>query len=136
MFCLNAATRPWPLPLVNSNASAFEAARGASASARRPSLFRGFDGRLLLKLLRGFEKEPKEGDAPPSFGLFRSAKVQPVDNGLRHSFASYWLARSGKEGFGGLARIMGNSEAVVRKHYVEVLSPGDGEAWFGITREA
>jgi integrase len=84
------------------------------------------------KLLRGLKKEPQQGDAPECFGLFRSAKVEAVDNGLRHSFASYWLARSGKEGFGSLARVMGNSEAVARRHYVEVLEPKDGKAWFGI----
>jgi integrase len=86
------------------------------------------------KLLRGHKQEPEEGDAPSSFGLFRLANVQTVDNGLRHSFASYWLARSGKEGFGSLARIMGNSEAIVRKHYVEILTPDTGENWFGIRR--
>ncbi len=86
----------------------------------------------LRKLLRGLKKEPQHGDTPESFGLFRLAKVEPVDNGLRHSFASYWLARSGKEGFGSLARVMGNSEAVVKKHYDAALEPNDGEAWFGI----
>jgi hypothetical protein len=90
----------------------------------------------LRKLLRGLKKKPKHGDTPESFGLFRLAKVEPVDNGLRHSFASYWLARSGKDSFGSLARVMGNSEAVVKRHYDAALSPGDGEAWFGIERQA
>jgi integrase len=88
------------------------------------------------KLLRGLKKKPQEGDTPEDFGLFRSAGVLPVDNGLRHSFASYWLARSGKDSFGTLARVMGNSEAVVKRHYDAALSPGDGEAWFGIERRA
>lgn len=87
-------------------------------------------------ILRGLKKTPQEGDPAESFGLFRMAKVTPVKNGLRHSFASYWLARSGKEGFGSLSRVMGNSEGIARRHYVEVLEPADGERWFGIRRLA
>ena len=86
------------------------------------------------KLLRGTKREPHKKDSPTCYGLFRSAKVQPVDNGLRHSYASYWLAQNGKEGFGRLAVNMGNSEAVIKKHYVEVLTPEDSQAWFGIRR--
>jgi integrase len=56
----------------------------------------------------------------------------PKQNELRHSYASFWLARSTMAGVGQLAKQMGNSEAVARKHYIEVLSPADGEAWFGI----
>src|SRR5260221_6127297 len=90
----------------------------------------------LRKLLRGLKSEPQPGDTPACFGLFRLAGVEPVDNGLRHSFASYWLARSGQDGFGALARVMGNSESIVKRHYDAALSPGDGEAWFGIQRQA
>lgn len=61
-----------------------------------------------------------------------AADVTPPKNSLRHSFASYWLARSEKEGLGRLATIMGNSEAVVRRHYLEVLGPEDGFAWFAL----
>jgi hypothetical protein len=42
------------------------------------------------------------------------------------------MARSTASGVEALAKMMGNSEAVVKKHYVEVLSPEDAEAWFGI----
>jgi integrase len=64
--------------------------------------------------------------------LCQKAGHAPNPNELRHSFASFWLARSTETGAGALAKIMGNSEAVVKKHYVEVLSPEDGQAWFGI----
>lgn len=64
--------------------------------------------------------------------LCQKAGHAPNPNELRHSFASFWLARSTETGVGALAKIMGNSEAVVKKHYVEVLSPEDGETWFGI----
>jgi integrase len=68
--------------------------------------------------------------------LYAAAGVAPVDNGLRHSFASYWLARTGADGVGRLAVQLGNSEAVARKHYIESLMPGDGDAWFKIRRAA
>jgi hypothetical protein len=29
-----------------------------------------------------------------------------------------------------------NSESVCRKHYVEVVSPEDGRAWFGLSRQS
>jgi site-specific recombinase XerD len=66
--------------------------------------------------------------------LHVASGVPPVANGLRHGFASYWLARTGAEGVGRLAVVMGNSEAVARKHYIETLQPGDGDRWFGVRR--
>jgi integrase len=88
------------------------------------------------KLLRGTKKAPKETDSPTCHGLFRLAQVTPPDNGLRHSFASYWLARTGAEGVGKLAIQLGDSESVAKRHYIESLMPGDGDAWFGIRRES
>jgi integrase len=67
--------------------------------------------------------------------LFCAAKITPDPNALRHSFASYWLARS-ENGIGRLAKIMGNSESVCRRHYLETLTPDEGEAWFSIKRPA
>lgn len=66
--------------------------------------------------------------------LCRAAECDPAHNALRHSFASYWLARSGEEGVRRLAVIMGNSEGVAKRHYIETLEPSAGEAWFGIRR--
>jgi integrase len=67
--------------------------------------------------------------------LFTAAEVAPVDNGLRHSFASYWLAtHGGEKGVGALAVIMGNSEAVAKRHYISILTPETGLAWFGVAR--
>ena len=62
------------------------------------------------------------------------SKVKPSRNALRHSYASYWLARSRKEGLGRLALQMGNSEAVIKRHYLEILTREDGRAWFGLRR--
>jgi integrase len=66
--------------------------------------------------------------------LRMAAKVDPSRNALRHSYASYWLARSQKEGLGRLALQMGNSESVCKRHYLETLTRQEGEAWFALRR--
>ena len=65
--------------------------------------------------------------------LCAAVKLDPDQNALRHSYASYWLARS-ENGVGELAKRMGNSESVCRRHYLETLSPDEGKAWFAIRR--
>jgi integrase len=65
--------------------------------------------------------------------LHVAAKLKPSQNALRHSYASYWLARS-ENGVGALAKRMGNGESVCRRHYIESLSPDEGKAWFAIRR--
>ena len=62
------------------------------------------------------------------------SKVNPPNNALRHSYASYWLARSSKEGLGELSKRMGNSEAVCKRHYLETLTREEGKSWFGLRR--
>lgn len=66
--------------------------------------------------------------------LQTAAGVEIPDNGLRHSYASYWIAGHRKQGFGELAIQLGNSDQVARRHYVETLHPSDGRKWFGIRR--
>jgi integrase len=66
--------------------------------------------------------------------LETAAEVKIPKNGLRHSFASYWIAGHRKQGYGELAINMGNSESVAKQHYVESLHPSDGKAWFAIRR--
>ena len=63
-----------------------------------------------------------------------ASKLNPPNNALRHSYASYWLARSSKEGLGELSKRMGNSETVCKRHYLETLTREEGEAWFKIRR--
>jgi hypothetical protein len=63
-----------------------------------------------------------------------ASKVNPPTNALRHSFASYWLACSSKEGLGEFSKRMGNSEAVCKRHYLETLTREEGLAWFKIRR--
>jgi site-specific recombinase XerD len=66
--------------------------------------------------------------------LCDAANVDPPHTALRHSFASYFLARTGEQGVGRCAVVLGNAEAVARSHYIESLAPGDGDRWFGIRR--
>jgi site-specific recombinase XerD len=61
-------------------------------------------------------------------------RIDLADNVLRHSYASYWLARSTLAGVGELAKRMGNSESVCRRHYLEILTREEGEAWFSLRR--
>jgi len=57
-----------------------------------------------------------------------ASKVNPPTNALRHPYASYWLARSSKEGLGELSKRMGNSEAVCKRHNLETLTREEGAA--------
>ena len=95
----------------------------------------------LLHWLRPYRKE--EGLLVPLVDsavrrrlkkLCRHSKVNPPNNALRHSHASYWLARSSKEGVGKLSKRMGNSEAVCKWHYLETLTQEEGESWFALRR--
>lgn len=56
------------------------------------------------------------------------------DNGLRHSYASYRFAELGDAGR--VAGELGNSAAVVHRHYRELVKPDDAKAWFAIRPEA
>ncbi len=67
--------------------------------------------------------------------LLAAVEQEAAKNELRHSYASFWLARSKKEGLGRLALAMGNSEAVIKRHYLESLTPQEGRAWFAIRRK-
>jgi len=53
---------------------------------------------------------------------------------LRHSYASYHFALTGDAGR--VAGELGNSAAVVHKHYRELVKPADAQRWFAILPEA
>ena len=62
-----------------------------------------------------------------------AAKGKPVEwkaNALRHSYASYRFAQIGDAGR--VAGELGNSAAVVHRHYRELVKPADAERWFAI----
>jgi integrase len=65
-----------------------------------------------------------------------SAGVTIPNNGLRHSYCSYWLAANRDKGFSGLSMNAGSSEAVLRKHYTEILPEEEGLAYFALRRES
>ena len=55
-------------------------------------------------------------------------------NALRHSYASYRFAQTGDAGR--VAGELGNSAAVVHRHYRELVKPADEQRWFAVTPEA
>jgi len=65
--------------------------------------------------------------------VFERAKVEFIENGLRKSAISYWLAAH-EHGVGEVARWAGNSEASCRQHYLRILTKADGEAWFNAAK--
>jgi integrase len=58
------------------------------------------------------------------------AEVPWKSNALRHSFASYRFAQLGDAGR--VAGELGNSAAVVHRHYRELVKPDDAAKWFAI----
>jgi integrase len=61
--------------------------------------------------------------------LHKASGVAHIHNGLRRSAISYRLAEDQALGIGALSRIAGNSEATIRKHYLEHLLPEQGRLW-------
>ena len=66
-------------------------------------------------------------------GLKPMKPVKWKPNGLRHSAASYWFA--GCNDAGRVAGYLGNSAAVIHRHYRELVTPADAVKWFGIKPE-
>lgn len=65
--------------------------------------------------------------------IARDSKVAWKHNGLRHSFVSYRLAST--QSPEQTAFEAGNSPAMVFKHYRELVTPKEAEAWFGVLPE-
>lgn len=55
-------------------------------------------------------------------------------NALRHSYASYRFAETGDAGR--VAGELGNSAAIVHRHYRELVKPADAQQWFALRPEA
>ncbi len=55
-------------------------------------------------------------------------------NALRHSYASYRFAQTASAGR--VAGELGNSAAVVHRHYRELVKPADAERWFAVKPDA
>jgi len=63
-------------------------------------------------------------------GVFRSAEVVPIANGLRHSFCTYRLADI--QNSAQVALEAGNSPNMLFKHYRELATKQAAEAWFAV----
>jgi hypothetical protein len=68
-------------------------------------------------------------DAQQTTGSAAGVAWKP--NALRHSYASYRFAVTGDAGR--VAGELGNSAAVVHRHYRELVKPAAAERWFAIT---
>ena len=61
---------------------------------------------------------------------FRAAKIEPVRNGLRHSFCSYRLATT--KDTPATALEAGNSPTIIFRHYRELATSKAAAAWFAV----
>lgn len=75
-----------------------------------------------------------EVKADPEKNVKAQKPVAWKSNALRHSYASYRFAQTGDAGR--VAGELGNSAAVVHKHYRELVKPADAERWFAVKPEA
>jgi hypothetical protein len=83
-------------------------------------------------------KDPTERVIPIGEKLLRErekvilqlAKVERMDNALRHSSISYYLSMFPNVGVTQVSRWSGNSETTCRKHYLRVLREEQGKTWF------
>jgi integrase len=73
-------------------------------------------------------------EADEAKGIKARKPVQWKANALRHSYASYRFAQISDAGR--VAGELGNSSAVVHRHYRELVKPGEATAWFAIKPEA
>jgi integrase len=71
--------------------------------------------------------------ADPQQNIKEQKPVKWKANGLRHSYASYRFAQTGDAGR--VAGELGNSAAVVHRHYRELVTAADAEKWFNVKPE-
>jgi len=53
-----------------------------------------------------------------------------INNGLRHSYATYSLAKD--KNYAALAVLMGNSEAILKRHYVKGVKVQDSKEFWNL----
>lgn len=64
----------------------------------------------------------------------RDAGIEPVHNGLRHTFCSARVAAT--DDVKQTSREAGNSPAIILKHYVKVMTKAKAAAWFNVRPDA
>lgn len=79
-------------------------------------------------------KGTHEGYYKAQLATAETAGVQWKGNALRHSYASYRVALTNDAGR--VAGELGNSAAVVHRHYRELVKTADAERWFAIKPQA
>ena len=62
--------------------------------------------------------------------VIATSGIQWKHNALRHSYASYRFAQIGNAS--SVAGELGNSAAIMHKHYRELVKPADAEKWFNV----
>lgn len=62
----------------------------------------------------------------------KATSITFTDNGLRNSFGTYAFSYSGESALGQVAKQMGTSETIARRHYVRNLPAGTGREWFDL----
>ena len=72
--------------------------------------------------------------ADPEKGIKGEKPVKWKANALRHSYASYRFAQTGDAGRA--AGELGNSAAVVHRHYRDLVKPADAERWVAVKPKA
>jgi integrase len=85
-------------------------------------------GRIVPVLHREFAVQMRK--------LHAVCGVTLIHNGLRRSAISYYLASHAETGIGQLARYAGTSEATIKRHYLEALTPEIGRGWFALKKTA
>jgi len=92
------------------------------------SVYKKQTGPIVPVMHKEFAEEMRE--------LHKDAKVPAIHNGLRRSAISHYLAAHPETGIGQLARLAGTSEATIKAHYLEALTPEAGREWFKLGRQA
>jgi hypothetical protein len=83
---------------------------------------KGKSGRIIKSSVRSFRVRLRK--------VFEKAEVPFIDNGLRKSAISYWLAGHPEFGVAQVSQWAGNSEPSCRQHYLRILTKEQGEEWF------
>jgi hypothetical protein len=86
--------------------------------------FAGNTGRIVPVLHREFALRMRK--------LHANAEVALIHNGLRRSAISYYYASHAETATTQLARWCGSSEATIKRHYLESLTPEIGRGWFAL----
>jgi hypothetical protein len=86
------------------------------------------EGRVIAWSVKHFQKQLKQ--------LHQTADVPFIDNGMRKSAISHYLAAHPDVGVVELSRCAGNSEASCRQYYLKILTEDEGKAWFDAPMEA